>query len=461
MEWQANWNNPFGTYLQHFQDLIGDQRTGVTLRETVWGIIASGSLVCRQIAQASPVLAQAKEGDRRVRRFARGESTHRSQIDAEHLTERLRQRGLAYLTEEEPEEIWAILDCSDLRKPYAEEMPDLMQVRDLDGTLLPGYRTVNVLGVTPKRRGLLYHRLFSSEEAGFTSQPRELQQAIETVHQALQSQGKTCVLTWIMDTEMDDEAVWRTIWEQGDHEVVRLKHFDRWVQVQDESGAWQDVQISAARDHMRRRAQTTTKMKLKIGRQQQPKLQTIRVEVWACPIRVTYDRNVRRPGPEEIVRKEVWLVEVRLPETRLDPWLLLTDWPVSGPAMARRVFAMYRQRWGVEDCFKFTKDTLGWEEVQLLDLTGIRTLVALAWVAAGFLYELGITWEWPEVQLLARLGGWCQRRDRPPGKLVITRGLRRLMEAMTTQAFLDRYIAEHGALPPRIAALMGLPHSEE
>jgi hypothetical protein len=28
------------------------------------------------------------------------------------------------------------------------------------------------------------------------------------------------------------------------------------------------------------------------------------------------------------------------------------------------------------------------------------------------------------------------------------------MEAMTTQAFLDQYIDEHGALPPRIAAIM-------
>jgi hypothetical protein len=54
---------------------------------------------------------------------------------------------------------------------------------------------------------------------------------------------------------------------------------------------------------------------------------------------------------------------------------------------------MYRQRWAVEDSFKFTKDVLGWEEVQRLELEGIRTLLALAWVAAGFLYELGITLE--------------------------------------------------------------------
>ena len=81
-----------------------------------------------------------------------------------------------------------------------------------------------------------------------------------------------------------------------------------------------------------------------------------------------------------------------------------------------------------EESFKFTKTCLGWEEVQLLDLTGIRNLVALAWVAAGPLYELGITLEWAEVQLLALLGGWVARKDNKPGKIVLTRGLRRLLD---------------------------------
>jgi hypothetical protein len=109
----------------------------------------------------------------------------------------------------------------------------------------------------------------------------------------------------------------------------------------------------------------------------------------------------------------------------------------------------------IEDSFKFTKGVLGWEDVQLLDLKGIRTLVALAWVAAGFLYDLGVTLEWEEVRLLARLGGWAQRKDNPPGKIVLTRGLRRLIDMLATQAFLDRYRQEHGALPPRIAAWIG------
>ena len=50
----------------------------------------------------------------------------------------------------------------------------------------------------------------------------------------------------------------------------------------------------------------------------------------------------------------------------------------------------------MEDSFSFTKGVLGWEEVKLLDLEGIRTLLALAWVAAGYLYELGVMLVWAE-----------------------------------------------------------------
>lgn len=141
--------------------------------------------------------------------------------------------------------------------------------------------------------------------------------------------------------------------------------------------------------------------------------------------------------------------------------MLITDWPVTDARSAVHIFRMYRQRWAVEDSFKLTKQCLGWEEVQLLDLTGVRTLVALSCVATGFLYELGVTLKWPEVQLLARLGGWTPRPDRKPGKIVLTRGLRRLLDMLVTEAFLDQYVAEHGALPPRIAAFLGCPATRE
>jgi len=109
---------------------------------------------------------------------------------------------------------------------------------------------------------------------------------------------------------------------------------------------------------------------------------------------------------------------------------------------------------GVEDSFKVTKDCLGWEEVQLLDLAGIRMLVVLAWVVAGFLYQLGVTLQWESVEMLTRLGGWEPRPNRPPGKLTLTRGLHRLLDMLTTNAFLQAYYREHGPFPPDLAAFL-------
>jgi hypothetical protein len=454
MTWEMSWEDPFAGYLKHFDGLIGDKRTGVTFGEVVRGIISAGSLVCERIAAHSPVLQAVKDGAQRVSRLARGESTKRSDLGAADLTERLRQRGLDDLSQAETDELWLIGDLSELRKPHAEMMPDLMQVKDLDGSLVPGYRTMNVLGVTPQQRGILYHHLFSSHAADFVSQPQEIQTALETVHAAVRSRQRWSSVTWIMDREMDDVAVWRTIWEHAEHLVVRAKHLERLIEYQNDDGAWQAGHLAQARPTGLWLAQAQTEMVVTRGSQPRPKAQTVTAEIRSRPIRVRYERQVRREGPAEEVAKELWLVEVRLLGTKLEPWLLLTDHPVTDSERALRIFRMYRQRWAVEDAFKFSKETLGWEEVQLLDLAAIRTMVALAWVAAGFLYELGVTLEWPEVRMLARLGGWVERKDRKPGKTVLTRGLHRLLDMLTTEAFLTAYIEEHGALPPRIAALL-------
>ncbi|RLA76832.1 MAG: hypothetical protein DRG33_07505, partial [Deltaproteobacteria bacterium] len=445
MEWQARWEEPCGAYMSHFQGLIGDKRTGVTFAEIVKGIINAGSLVCRRIAAHSVVLSAAKDGAQRVIRFVKGKSTRRSRINAASLTKALRERGVENLAQADSDEVWLIMDDSDLRKPHAREMEALTKVRDLDGKLVPGYCTLNVIGVTPGRRAILYHHLFSSQEEEFVSESQEVQKALQTVSRALAPLKERMAVTWIMDRGFDDVAVWRTIWEQGEHLLCRVFHTERRVEYRNDEGSWVAGDIEEARKHLRLMAKTETEMVVRRGRQKKAKKQRVKVEVWACPVRLSYQTNVRREGPGERVQKELWLVEVRIPGTKLEPWLLITDWPVTDAKSAVRIFRMYRQRWAIEDSFKFTKECLGWEEVQLLDLEGVRTLVALAWVAAGFLYELGVTLEWEEVQLLARLGGWVPRPDRKPGKIVLTRGLRRLMNMICTEAFLNRYIAEHGA----------------
>jgi hypothetical protein len=442
-------------YLSSFERIIGDKRTAETFGEVVKGVIASGSLICERIAAHSPVLSEAKDGAQRVIRLATGESTIRSQIDAENLTARARERSVSQLAEQEHSELWLIPDGSDLRKQHAKAMPALMKVRDLGGKLVPGYRTLNVLAVTPGYRGLLYHRLFSSTEDGFISEPHETQRALRTVSDAIEPLKNRMSVTWIMDRGFDDIAVFDAIWSQGEHFLCRVSHTERIVECKDECGRWRECMIAHIKEEFRDLAVVQTKMVVRLKGQARAKQQTVTGIVRACEVRLSYRPNARSGNRGEKTSKTLWLVHVELPDTDLEPMLLLTDWPVVDHESALKIFRMYRQRWSVEDSFKFIKDVLGWEDIQLLDMAGVRTLAALGWIAAGFLYELGITLDWPEVQLLAKLGGWTPHKNRKPGKITLTRGLARVLDMLATQATLEAYVAQHGHLPPMIAALVG------
>ena len=138
---------------------------------------------------------------------------------------------------------------------------------------------------------------------------------------------------------------------------------------------------------------------------------------------------------------------MRLRQVGSEPWWLVTDHPVTTAEAAMLVFRMDCMRWAIEDTAKVAKQCLGWEEVQLLAYDAVRLLVALGWVAAGFLYELGVTLDWPEIRLLARLGGGEERADRPPGKQVLMRGLRRLFDLAVTEALLADEVRRRGAPP--------------
>ena len=456
MVWRATWEDSFAEYVGHFRALVGDARTWVTFMEVVRGIISSGSLVCQQIAEHSAILAKAAEDSgQRVIRMVTGESTQRSQLDAESLVERLCSRGISQFSASETDDLWLICDGSDLRKPYAREMPALMKVRDLDGKLVPGYRSVNVLGITPQRRGILYHRLFSTKEADFNSESEEIQKALRAVSAAVEPLQERMSISWILDRGFDDIAVWRSIWEHGGHVLCRISHIERKVKYMGSQGRWCSGHIEQACQTLRPLALAKSEMMVCVGRQKTAKQQSVLVQVQACPLRLTYESNVRRGGSGSLVQQPLWLVQIKVQDSSMQPWLLVTDWPVTDEQSALRILRMYRQRWAVEDSFKFIKTCLGWEEVQLLDLDGIRTLVALAWVAAGFLYELGITLQWPEVQLLAHLGGWISRKNKPPGKLILLRGLQRLLDMCVTNALLQDHTAKHGPLSPRLRALIG------
>ena len=315
-----------------------------------------------------------------------------------------------------------------------------MRVNALGGGLVNGYRSFNVLGLgEDEARGLLYHHLFSSHEPGFESENREIQHAIDATEASLKTFAGP--KTWVMDAGFDNDDVWWRVWGHDSHLVCRVYHFERLVEWQTATGAWEERYLDATFKNLTQLATVDTTLEVRLKGQRRAKRQSVTVHLSAVPIRVYAPGDKSRTKP-------VWIVQVEVEGAASDPWYLLTDWPVTTAAEALRIFRFYRRRWSVEDTFKFIKTCFGAEEVQMLHLEAIRRLVAYAWVAAGFLFHLGLTLDNAEVRLLARLGGWEPRANRPPGKLILTRGLRRLLDRLATDAILQDHLDEFGDLPP-------------
>ena len=376
--------------------------------------------------------------------MAEGDSTKRSRLDADNVTTILREQGVANL-QAEPE-LELVLDGMELRRPGAHAQEYLMSVKALDGSLVNGYRSFNVLGMGQEARGLLYHKLISSNTPDFSSENVEIKAAIQQTEQALV--GFAGTKTWAIDMGFDNDDIWWEIWKHPhSHMVNRVYHMERIVEWQAASGKWEERYLDATFQYLQHLASIETELEVRFQGQKYAKRQKVTVELSAVPIRVYHPEDKSQTKP-------VWLVRAKVVGAVGKPWYLLTDWPVNDADSAMRIFRFYRRRWSVEDTFKFIKTSFGIEEVQMLGFEAVRRLVAYGWVAAGFLFHLGLTLEQPEVRLLAYLGGWEERKNRPPGKQVLTRGLRRLIDQATTETILRKHIEEHGDLPPFIKRLL-------
>lgn len=308
-----------------------------------------------------------------------GETTTRSTLDPDTLIARLQARGVEQLRHESA--IWVLLDGSDLRKPHAQAMEHLQRVKRLSGEgTVPGYRTLNALGVGRQRRGLLYHRLFSSTAPGFKSESDETQRALASIGAALTPLGAD--VTYIMDSGFDDIAVAGAIWQQGHHAVWRVQRPDRLVRPAPDQSL---CHLADLAPRLRPMAKVATELVVQRRGQPRPKLQRVTAQLASVPLVVDWREDVRTQADGAWHTHRLWLVEVRLADVAQAPWWLLTDRPVETGEQAVEIFTMYRQRWAVEDAFKVGKTCLGWEEVQVLAYDAVRLLMALGgWRPASY-----------------------------------------------------------------------------
>lgn len=335
-------------------------------------------------------------------------------------------------------------------------MPYLMQVRDLDEQLVPGYRTLNVIAMTPGQRDLLYHHLFSSQAPDFLSEPAEVQQALQTVSQALNRLKESKTVTWLLDSGFDDLAVWRTIWEQQEHVVSRLYHTDRKVAFQDRQGEWHESDIAVAVSQLRSAFLCRNELRGQAGQTSAAQKATSAGRTGglsvATDLSEQYAPQRRRPKPHARGVASASARTGRRVGVLAAADRLARDYCRASPAHLSHVSTTL-ERGRLLQVFEKLPG-LGRGASPRSGSHSHLTVVALGWVAASFLFNLGVNFEWEEVQLLAKLGGWEPHKDRTPGKIILLRGLRRLLEMLSTQAMLSDYALAHQGLPPNIAAFL-------
>jgi hypothetical protein len=405
------------SFTANYRDLFKDARLYKGFQATITGILASGTTRIRQIARAAPQTGIVPHSERRIRRLIHNQN-QRADVSVKQLTSKITSQGAKRLAR--ATEVKVILDGSDLRKPHSSSLEFLSTVRALNGELIPGYPTLNAIGIGPDgQQALLYHTTFSPLEPGFKSEREEVRLAIQAVTTALRAVGVGRI-TWILDRGFDDAKVIEWILETNSCFVIRAQH-NRNVSLT--PGSKPQKLFEAVRSQA---VQGSLEMQRPIVRDGKARKRKT--------IGVTRSSSVWLIEPElevNVVNLEFQGVKDKNPDER--GWMLLTNLPVSTADEVQRVVALYVMRWAIEEVFAWTKGALEWEAVRVLEFKAFKRLVAFAWVAAGFVFDLGVSLEHRVVQHLAFLGGWVPRRDERPGRRVLALGLARVLNAVVVE----------------------------
>jgi Transposase DDE domain len=410
------------TFTSEYRDLFHDKRLFKGFEATITGILASGTTRIRQIARAAPQTGIVPHSERRIRRLIHNQN-QRADVSVEQITAKITTQGAKRLAR--ATEVKVILDGSDLRKPHSSSLEFLSTVRALNGDPIPGYPTLNAIGIAPNgTQALLYHTTFSPLEPGFKSEREEVRLAIQAITTALRAVGVGRI-TWILDRGFDDAKVIEWLLETHACFVIRAQHNRN---VSDTPGGKARKLFEVVRSQP---VQGSLEM-------QRP---------------VTVDGKLRKRKTIGVTRSSsTWLVEPELEinvvnlefqgvkDKNLDErgWMLLTNLPVDTADEVQRVVGLYALRWAIEEVFAWTKTALEWEGARVLEFKAFKRLVAFAWVAAGFVFDLGVNLENGVVQHLAFLGGWVPRRGERPGRRVLVLGLARVLNAVVVEDYSRR-----------------------
>lgn len=300
----------------------------------------------------------------------------------------------------EAKEIFVIHDPSDIRKPYSFQTENLGKVLDLNGKVVNGFNSYNIVATCDKNKAvnLLSHISFSNNDPKFLKvedikklKERKSFEGEEAARQLLDSEEyfnkKTIAneelirisadikskqshlkLTHILDREFDDKEIYDLVNNHiHDDFVIRAKK-SRVIDAKDDNGKKIKL-IESDFENSNTRRTEVVKLKKKVYQNA-----TIIIS-WGG----FNDYNAVRITIKDCKGKQIFK----------DPMLLITNKSIESADDAYNIYLIYFKRSKIEHVFRFLKDGLGWENIQLRDFVGVQNLLSLCFYLASYLYGIG------------------------------------------------------------------------
>jgi hypothetical protein len=336
-------------------------------------------------------------------------------------------------------QVYVIHDPSDIRKPYSSVTENLGQVRDLNGKIINGYSSHNAAVVIPKDQKILplSHVSYSNKDPAFLKQDlinkikngKEFEGQVEAtnlynsgeyfnkktlttseitrISNGLKRDHPSLGITHILDREFDDDDYLKLINETlSDFYVIRAKK-SRTLNTKGDDGK-KDKLINST--FTGKKEKPFQKIKFKNKHIQDGKF----IIEW------------RKYNKSNAVK--ITVIDRKGNEVFEVPMLLLTNKPVGDLLEAFNIYTDYLKRSKIEYVFKFLKEGLGWEDVQIRNYKGIQNLLSLCFYMSAYLYLIGNESAFDDYSILfSKIGGGKGKVTRH----FILKGIMRLMAKYT------------------------------
>lgn len=343
--------------------------------------------------------------------------------------------------------VFVLHDFCDIRKPNSVSSEYLGKVRSLEKTIVNGYQTFNSVVINPEKQGvlLLNNIVFSNAMPNFVTQEvvgaikknaaklailetekekkgennevkllpekseksiliygkdnkqvsistQELVEKDEYINQikiakqqitassySLKKDNSACKISHILDREFDNESIFTLINGLGDDFVIRLKN-GRLSNVPKEKKTKKGKVSKQISYH--KLTDITFKNK---DTYQIDKIELHNKVYENVSVCIEYT-------PLKLSERTYSVVRITLSYSGkplfAEPMLLITNRSISSTEEARNVYSAYLLRFKIEIVFRFLKQNLGWETVQVRDFNSISNLLAVAFFMVGYFKEL-------------------------------------------------------------------------